>query len=102
MLRFLGLITAVMAAATTSAHAESVPDKLCIFAAAQKLPAIPGLTIIASRLKPLPPDLQQKQTVNTAGMVEIDVKAAGQDATFTFICTANDKLTFAMPVGVAR
>ena len=86
----------------SAAHAESVPEKLCIFAAAQKLPAIPGLTIIASRLKPLPPDLQQKQTINTVGMVEIDVKAAGQDATFSFICSANDKITIAMPIGVTR
>jgi hypothetical protein len=86
----------------TAAHGQTpVPDKLCIFAAAQKLPAIPGIVIVASRV--IQAQLGPKATPESSTrMVEIDTKAAAQDATFQFICVSNDKVTLATPVGVTR
>lgn len=100
MIRTATAFTAILMA--TAAHAEaSVDDKLCIFSAAQKLPQITGLTIAASRMKDLPANPQAKGTTPTR-IVEIDVKAAGQDATFQFICASSDKATVTSPLGVAR
>lgn len=80
---------------TTQAGATTVDERRCIFAAAQKLPLIPGLAITGSRF-----DLQKN--VKFGGIVEIDVRAAAQDATFSFCCGANDKIAIATPLGITR
>lgn len=75
----------------TGARAESF-DKPCILAAAEHLPRIPGIEIIASRTKALPADLQAKLDHGLFHtLVEIDAKAAGQDTTFQFFCVAGGK-----------
>ena len=78
----------------------------CILAAAQRLPKIPGLVIVSSRVKPMLEDIQKnwqlqldryKGFVSAQGpskkdlpisalVVEIETRAAAQDATFSFIC----------------
>jgi hypothetical protein len=87
-----------------TAHADIVSDKSCIFAAAQKLPFIPGMTVIAGRVTELPPELRQKQVGggSSTRMVEIDVNAAALDATYSFICIANGRITIASPMGIIR
>jgi hypothetical protein len=71
----------------TTASADTISEKSCIFGAAQKLPVIPGITIVASRLKDTPPEDMPKQVrgARPPQIIEIDVTAAGQDATFSFL-----------------
>jgi hypothetical protein len=85
------------------AQAQTLTEKLCIFASAQKLPAIPGLSIAATRVKDVPKDAKQAAPGITGLMVEIDVRAANQDATFAFVCaTAPGKPTFVESMGISR
>ena len=44
-------VTMVATSAPTFAQ-DKLSDKYCLFAAAQKLPAIPGLTVEGGRIKP--------------------------------------------------
>ncbi|MGY3082145.1 hypothetical protein ACVWZZ_008553 [Bradyrhizobium sp. LM6.10] len=61
-------------------------------AAAVKLPTIAGLAIVASRMKNAPLEEKQRQAGATfGGVVELDVKAAGQDSAFGFYCLSSDK-----------
>ncbi|MCP1758037.1 hypothetical protein [Bradyrhizobium elkanii] len=72
--------------------AETLPERSCIVAAAAKLPTIPGLAIIASRMKSVPINEKEKLSgIQAGGVVEIDAKAAGQDVTFGFYCTSSSK-----------
>jgi hypothetical protein len=84
----------------TAAFAEPTHEKQCIFAAAQRLPIIPGMSIVASRIKPIPVEHQRREWPDGATMVEIDVNGAGQEATYGFICLANDKVSAAQPLGI--
>ena len=53
-------------------------------------PAIPGLEITSSRVKSLPPE-QRRRAERTSKVssvkVEIDIKAAGQEGTYEFVCS---------------
>ncbi len=60
-------------------------QKLCIFESARYLPAVPGLIIIASRA--------EARAGGKSFAVEIDIKAAGQDATYRFVCASTDGRT---------
>lgn len=74
---FIGL---ALVAASTSALADAASDlqeKVCIINAATKLPVIPGLAIVGTRVSP--PN-------NKIRRVEIDFKAAGVDTTMVFSC----------------
>jgi len=86
------------------ARAEPASEKVCIIAAASKLPKIPDLTIVASRMMSVPVDEKQKQRgITLSGTVELDVRAAAQDVTFGFHCTVNESTgPIATPVGVLR
>lgn len=139
----------------TPAQPQAVYEKLCIFAAAQKLPSIPALSITASRTKagPAAPatakilaesfanpvraaealnqyfgflsdsvltdinnTVQQNRTeaavqiltnelegsIKGSLSVEIDVRAAAQDATFTFVCAWGSGAPATAPTGVSR
>jgi hypothetical protein len=93
----------LLVCASLPALAQSLTEKLCIFAAARQMPAIPGLVIMASRIKDTPKDLVSKDGSTTNLMTEIDVNAAGVSATFTFVCaTGPGKPVFAQSVGMAR
>jgi hypothetical protein len=90
----------------TAAQAQTVSDKNCIFAAAQKLPAIAGMQISASRTKQLTAEMQQTWKLErdrfigavTSGsgqrsnvavsalVVDIDIQAAAQESTLSFLC----------------
>lgn len=86
-----------------SSLALTPAEKACIFSAAGKLPAIPGLTIIGSRLSPLPKELKKSSKDDRAVLVEIDVKAAAQEATFAFICGTEPNVpAIAVPAGLLR
>jgi len=81
------------------AHSLSVPnrtelrDKACVLAAAQRLPAIPGSVIIANRTR----------LTKASIIVELDVRAAGVDATFGFTCRiAYGGIPLAVPTGLVR
>lgn len=95
-----GALTCVLA---TSALAQSVDDKRCIFAAAQKLPNLPGLTVATSRIVELSKEVTGRlaREQNWRG-VEITVKAAAQDATFNFVCGINGSVVLAEPLGIVR
>ncbi len=71
-------VVSILAAMASSAAAEDqARDKLCIFSAAQKLPPVKGMEINKSRIT-------QRSGSQLTG--EIDIHAAGQDATFGFTC----------------
>ncbi|MGA9866455.1 MAG: hypothetical protein WBQ75_08450 [Acetobacteraceae bacterium] len=96
---------------TSSAHADDLSEKRCIYQAAQELPSIPGLLIQDSRTRPIPDDVRKKLTggeqqaiddAETAMIVDIDVKAAAHDATFRFICAVAGAKIIAEPIGIVR
>ncbi len=64
---------------------EARLQKLCIFESARYLPAVPGLIIVASRV--------EARAGGKSFAVEIDIKAAGQDATYRFVCASTDGRT---------
>jgi hypothetical protein len=103
---FRALIAIFICLFASGASTEpSVEDKLCIFSAAQKLPAIPGLEITSSRVKSLPPE-QRRRAEKTSKVssvkVEIDIKAAGQEGTYEFVCSgAPGGTVFVTPTGVS-
>jgi hypothetical protein len=63
---------------SSRADADDIQDKMCVLNAAPQLPVISGLRIIASRVTPLPRPKARK--------VEIDISAAGIEATVSFDC----------------
>lgn len=147
------LIVMTTAIFASPAQAQSRGDKLCIFAATQKLPNMPGLTIVASRAKagPAAPeaarilaqhfsdlkgaeelaykfgllnaaqfrDVQSSlaqgspqraaSTITTAITgaikdsltVEIDIRAAAQSATFSFLCVSSGESPLIAALGMA-
>jgi hypothetical protein len=69
-----------------SANADETRiQKLCIFESARYLPAVPGLIIIASRA--------EARAGGKSFAVEIDIRAAGQEATYRFVCGSADGRT---------
>jgi hypothetical protein len=67
---FRALIAIFICLFASGASTEpSVEDKLCIFSAAQKLPAIPGLEITSSRVKSLPPEQRRPSRENAEGLI---------------------------------
>ena len=86
----------------TTAHAETIAEKLCIITAAQELPRVPGLEIKASRITAAPPDYAANQEMKYFG-TEIDVTAAGQIMTFAFVCgTSVQQQIFTRLLGIVR
>ena len=103
---FRALIAIFICLFASGASTEpSVEEKLCIFSAAQKLPSVPGLEITGSRVKPLPPEQRrraEKPSTVRAVKVEIDIKAAGQEGTYEFVCSgAPGGTVFVTPTGVS-
>jgi hypothetical protein len=81
-------VVLVFSVESLAAQSLSPPVKLCIHrGAAQLLPRIPGLEIRASRA------LLQKEAQDGVSHwnIEIDVIAAGQEATYTFRCWTGGK-----------
>ncbi|QND73151.1 hypothetical protein [Tardiphaga robiniae] len=72
-------------AATLAATPKADLDKGCILAAAERLPRIPGIQIGATKTADLPVEYKPSPGVYMT-MVEIAAKAAGQDATYSFLC----------------
>lgn len=76
----------LLLAFSTGALAEDF-EKPCILAAAEHLPRIPGIEIKASRTEPVPPAMAAPlKAALFSALVHIDTRAAGQDATFNFVC----------------
>lgn len=63
-------------------------EKACILSAAERLPRIPGIEIKASRATDIPAALKTDPAVFST-VVEIDAHAAGQSATYNFLCSRN-------------
>ena len=86
------------------ARAETIPEKSCILGAAQKLPVIPGITVVVSRLKDAPPENfpQQVPGARPPRIVGIDVTAAGHDATYSFFCFESGRTTLVTPLGISK
>lgn len=135
------------------AVAESMDGRTCIFAAALKLPPLPGLTVVESRTKPGPDapeaarllaqhfatrrganELANYGWLNAANLreiesalytgssdraasiiatavtpfakqsltTEIDVRAVGQNATFSFLCLTSDSTPVIVSLGISR
>jgi hypothetical protein len=69
-----------------STHADEAKlQKLCIFESARYLPPVPGLIIVASRA--------DARAGGKSFAVEIDIRAAGQEATYVFMCASSDRRT---------
>ena len=70
-----------------------------------EVPSVPGLEITGSRVKSLPPE-QRRRAEKTSKVssvkVEIDIKAAGQEGTYEFVCSgAPGGTVFVTPTGVS-
>jgi hypothetical protein len=87
-----------------SAFAQTAEEKQCIFAAAAKLPTITGLTVANARAKRVPPNPKTRlQPGQSTLEVELDVRAAGLDATFTATCLVGvPGLTLTSPPQLVR
>lgn len=89
------LLVVQPALAQPKVETKDTQAKLCILSAAQKLPLVPGLVIVASR------NIADRDLSNST--VELDFKAAAQEGTFSFACTwAVGKPTFVTLIGLAR
>jgi hypothetical protein len=93
-------IGVVVALLTTGVHAQTAEEKNCILQAASKLPSIPGLAILASRTSPARPG--QVKPPDKAFTVELDVRAAGVDATMEAYCVAGPSMVLAHPPRLVR
>lgn len=80
-MRYLTAACLLVATIGVANAAERI-DKFCIFESARYLPAVPGLIIVASRAEAKPG--------GRSFAIEIDIKAAGQEATYKFICVSPD------------
>lgn len=71
-------------------HLASIPrsdlERACILSAAERLPRIAGLEIKSSKAAPLPSNVDQPGPDQFMTLVTFEIKAAGQDATYTYIC----------------
>jgi hypothetical protein len=93
----IGVTAALLA---TGAHAQTADEKNCILQAASKLPSVPGLAILASRISPGRPG--QVKPPDKAFTVELDVRAAGIDATMEAYCVAGSNMVLAHPPRLTR
>lgn len=109
------LVVGVMGLCRASAD-PSAAEKFCIFASAARLPAVPGLRIVASHAAPV----TKKLDANTVGhvattivhnrvgkdamtfLIRFDIRAAGQSATYEFACGFNSIGTAVEPIGVVK
>jgi hypothetical protein len=74
-------------AAAIAASPPAPYETACIFAAAERLPRIPGITIVNTQAKPLPPKRSEKAAPYIFWrIIEIEVTAASQKATYKFLC----------------
>jgi hypothetical protein len=80
-------LAAFLAILTVPAYAETDKGK-CIFAAAEVIPRIPGLTIDESATRSLPENLASKWPANSdlPLIVDINVTAAGQKGKYSYLC----------------
>jgi hypothetical protein len=100
MIKLAATLVTLLYASTL--HAQTITEKLCIIAAAQDLPRVPGLEIKASRITAPPPDYTKNGDITYLG-AELDVVAAGQSMTFGFACgTSAQQQTFTRPLGIIR
>ena len=86
-------------AAKLAAMPQQELEKNCILTAAQKLPRIPGIEIIKSEALPVSPESKPEPGIFQR-IVVIDIKAAGQEAKYSFVCaTGPGKPYFVVPIG---
>jgi hypothetical protein len=78
----------------------SVEDRVCITAAAAKLPPVTALKIEGSRVVAQPSAQGQRNSKLYHVKVEIDASVAGQTSTYVFNCIRDGQLTIVQPVGV--
>lgn len=80
-----------------AAHAD---DKACIIASAARLPPVAGLTIKSSAAVALTAEQAAKWRQNPSPpvLVNIAVNAAGQDATYTYLCGQSKHGMFVRPL----
>lgn len=96
------LLLAALLVTADRAIAQELDPKVCILAAAEKLPHIPGLIATGGRIGQLPATFKVEPGI-THVMVEIDVTAAGQLATYNFLCSASPgKPIFTQRLGLPR
>ncbi len=95
----IALISIVLISPALAQSGNSILEKSCVLAAAEKLPNIPGIAIVSSRTKPRARASKSEPAVTD---VEIDVTAAGLDATYSFLCTPQGKTVFVVGLGLAR
>ena len=78
----------------------SVEDRVCITAAAAKLPPVTALKIEGSRVVAQPSAQGQRNSKLYHVKVEIDASVAGQTSTYVFNCIRDGQLTVIQPVGM--
>jgi len=95
-LRSIALAAAFSVAAIgTEASAQDLAEKLCIINAAARLPQVQGLEIVGSKIEPFHDTKPQEGTKTHS--IEIEVRAAGINITYRFICAVGP----GKPVGVS-
>lgn len=108
LLRVLTLVAAVMFPLAASAS-DAVEAKMCLFAAAAKLPNVPGLKVVRATVgEPKADASAPAGLAMTFYRGEIEIEALGQQATYSYSCpvmgSAGQRQIFpnAFSVGIAR
>ena len=97
-MRLMVVVVGAALLLAAGAEAQTVAEKLCILGAAQKLPPVPGLVIAGSKVTAPPKEISLSGDVG----VELSVKAAGVDATFSFICRMSSGSATVQALGVTK
>jgi hypothetical protein len=74
--------------AQQSLEHKSLEHKTCLFAAAEKLPNIAGMSVAGYRFVPSPGGPKAKAPGSDPLAVEIDATFLGTPATFLFVCAS--------------
>ena len=79
-------------------NAPSILQKACIVAAAEKLPKVPGIEILGTRIRTFKTIYGSSENET----IDIDIKAAGLTVTYSFGCTKGPGGIVVLPMGVTK
>jgi hypothetical protein len=82
LIAFVALATGASAQTNSNTQPTDTERKSCVIQIASKLPTIEGLTIVATRQAPFPPDYSQLSRETGAMFVEMDFKAGAIEGTY--------------------
>ena len=82
------IVLASLAIAPAVNAQQSLEHKACLFAAAEKLPNIAGMTVTEYRFVPPPGGPKARTPGSEPLVVEIDATFLGATGTFLFVCAS--------------